>query len=291
MILVTGASGTVGREVLAEVRKTGKPVLAMYRSADDTRNAPPGVNIVVADFADQTALQKALRGVDALFLVCSPVPELVELESNVLDACKAVGVRHVVLNSALGAGDYPKSFPSWHRKVEDKLKACGLGYTILRPNTFMQNIVAYNAPSIRAQGAFYSAMGDRKISFIDVRDIGAGAAKILAEPAAHSGKIYEWNGPQALNYTEVAAMLSKITGRAVQFVNIPEDAQRKSMLDLGMPSWQVEALLDLQRYYTVEKKGAEITPTLEQVLGHPAIRMEQYLSESKEAFRSQAAGA
>lgn len=291
MILVTGASGTVGREVLLAVQKTGKPVKAMYRSADDARNAPSIVQTVIADFADKASLQTALQGIDTIFLVCSPIPQLVELESNVIDACKQSGVRHVVQNSALGAGDYPKSFPSWHRKVEDKLKASGLGYTILRPNTFMQNIVAYSAASIRAQGAFYWAMGDAKISFIDVRDIAAATANILTGPAAHAGKIYELNGPQAFNYTEVAALLSRIVGRTVQFVNIPEEAQRKAMLDLGMPEWQVNALLDLQRYYTVEKKGAEVTPLLEQILGHSSIRLEQYLTENKDAFRSQAAGA
>jgi len=291
MILVTGASGTVGRPVLEEVAKTGKPVKAMYRGAEDARSAPSGVATVIADFADKASLAKALQGIDAIYLVCSPIPQLVELESNMIDACKQAGVAYMVLNSALGAGDYPKSFPSWHRKVEDKLKASGLGYTILRPNTFMQNIVTYNASSIRAQGVFYSAMGDAKISFIDVRDIAAATAKILLAPAAHAGKIYEWNGPQALNYTEVAALISKAAARPVQFVNIPEEAQRKAMIDLGMPDWQVNALLDLQRYYTVEKKGAEITPVLAQILGRPAIRMEQYVNENKDAFRSQAAGA
>lgn len=291
MILVTGASGTVGREVLSAVQKPGKPVKAMYRSADDARNAPQGVIAVIADFADKASLQKALQGIDTLFLVCSPIPQLVELESNVVDVCKPAGVGHVVLNSALGAGDYAQSFPSWHRNVEGKLKASGLAYTILRPNTFMQNIVAYNAASIRAQGAFYSAMGDAKISFIDVRDIATAAANILTGPPAHAGKIYELNGPQAFNYTEVAALIAKAAGRPVQFVNIPEEAQRKAMLELGMPAWQVDALLDLQRYYTMEKKGAEITPVLEQILGRPAIRMEQYLNENKDAFHSQAAGA
>ena len=291
MILITGASGTVGREVLSEVRKTGKHVLAMYRSAEDARSAPAGVTAVIADFADQTALQKALPGVGAIFLVCSPVPELVQLESNVLDACKAAGVSHVILNSALGAGDYPKSFPSWHRKVEDKLKASGLGYTILRPNTFMQNMVTYYSQSIRAQGAFYSSMGDAKISFIDVRDIGAAAANILAAPAAHAGQIYELNGPEAFSFADVATMISKIVGKPVQFVNTPEEAEGKAMLDLGMPEWQVNALLDLHRYYTVEKKGADVTPVLENLLGRPAIRMQRYLTENKNAFHSQAAGA
>jgi len=82
----------------------------------------------VADHSDERrptrhkkSLGRALEGVDAVYLVCSPVRELVELEGNMVDACREAGVRHVVLNSALGAGDYPKSFPSWHRRVEDKL--------------------------------------------------------------------------------------------------------------------------------------------------------------------------
>ena len=291
MILVTGASGTVGREVLSELSKTGRPVLAMYRSAEDARSAPAGMNTAIADFADQTALQKALRGVDTIFLVCSPVPELVELEGNVLEACGAAGVRHVVLNSALGAGDYDKSFPSWHRKVEDKLKASGLGYTILRPNTFMQNMVTYYSESIRTQGAFYSSMGDARISFIDVRDIGTATANILVATASHAARIYELNGPEAFSFADVAAMISKLVGKPVQFVNIPVEAEGKAMLDLGMPEWQVNALLDLHRYYTIEKKGAHITPVLEKILGRPAIRMQQYLADNKEAFRSQAAGA
>ena len=173
MILITGASGTVGRAVLEEVRKAGKPFKAMYRNTEDAKKAPPGAPTVLADFADKNSLQQALQGIDTAFVVCSPIPQLVELEGNMIDACKEAGLRHVVLNSALGAGDYPKSFPSWHRKVEDKLKASGLGYTILRPNGFMQNIVAFHAPSIRAQGAFYASMGSAKTSVIDVRDVGS----------------------------------------------------------------------------------------------------------------------
>lgn len=291
MILVTGASGTVGREVLSAVLNKGKPAKAMYRSAEDARSAAPGASPIIADFAVRSSVEAALEGIDTLFLVCSPIPQLVELENNVIDAAKQVGVRHIVLNSALGAADYAKSFPSWHRKVEEGLAQSGLGYTILRPNTFMQNIVAYCAPSIRAQGAFYSAMGDAKITFIDVRDIAAAAANILANPSPHAGKTYELNGPEALNYSEVAAMISTITGRPVAFVNIPEQAQRKAMLDLKMAEWQVNALLDLQRYYSVEKKGADLTPTLEKLLGKPAIRMGQYLAENKDSFRPQAAGA
>jgi uncharacterized protein YbjT (DUF2867 family) len=263
----------------------------MYRSAEDARSAPVGVRTVIADFADKASLAKALQGINALYLVCSPIPQLVELESNVIDACQQAGVAYVVLNSALGAGDYPKSFPAWHRKVEDKLKASGLQYAIFRPNSFMQNIAAYNAPSIRAQGAFYSAMGDARLSLIDVWDIAAIVAKALTNPSAFAGKTIELNGPEAFSYTEIAAKISRVAGRTVQFVNIPEAAQRQGMLDLGMPEWQVNALLDLQQYYTVAGKGAEVTPPIRDFLGCAPITLDQYLNENKDIFRSAAAGA
>jgi len=125
------------------VRKSAEPVRALYRSEDDAHKAPAGVATVIADFADKDSLKRALAGVDSIYLVCSSIPDLVKLESNVIDPCRESGVKHVVLNSALGAADWPKSYPSWHRQVEDKVQASGLAHTVLRPNSFMQNIVAY----------------------------------------------------------------------------------------------------------------------------------------------------
>lgn len=290
MILITGATGTVGRAVLDEVLKTNTPVKAMVRSADDAKKAPQGVASALADFADKATLQKALGGVETVFLVCSPIPHLVELEGNAIDASKESGVKHIVLNSAMGAGKYGKSFPSWHRKVEEKLESSGLKYTILRPNGFMQNILLYNAPSIRAQGAFYVAMRDAKISLIDVRDIATVAAKVLTQPAAHAGKTYELNGPEAFSNAEIAAKISRLARRPVQYVDIPEAAQRKAMLDAGMPEWQVSALLELQEYY-VSGKCAEVTDVLQRLLARAPRTLDEFLGESKDSFRSQAAGA
>jgi uncharacterized protein YbjT (DUF2867 family) len=114
MLLITGASGTVGRAVLAEVARSGRKHRALYRSKDEAAKAPGGTEALIADFSDNAALAKAVRGIESLYLVCAGVPALVELEGNVIDACDAAGVRRIVLSSALGAGDYPKSFPSWH---------------------------------------------------------------------------------------------------------------------------------------------------------------------------------
>jgi uncharacterized protein YbjT (DUF2867 family) len=113
----------------------------------------------------------------------------------------------------------------------------------------MQNVLTYNAPTIRTQGAFYAALGNAKISHVDVRDVAAVAAKALQSPGAHTGKTYELSGPEPVSNAELARRISLVAGRTVTYVDIPEAAQRKSMLELGMPEWQVNAILDLQRYY------------------------------------------
>lgn len=289
MILITGASGSVGKVVLQEAIRKKSKVRAMYRSKEDAAKAPSGCEAVLADYADKLSLCKALDGVSAAYIVCSPIPQLVELESNMLDACKECVVKHVVLNSAMGAGDCGNSFPSWHRKVEDKLKGTGMSYTILRPNGFLQNIVAFNAPSIRAQGAFYAAMGDAKVSYLDVEDIAVVAVKAL-EGGPHAGKTYELNGPEAISNQELATRISKATGRTVKFVDIPESAQRESMLGLGMPEWQVSALLELQQYYK-QGGGARTDGLLKTLIEREPVTLDQYLAANAREFRDQAASA
>jgi uncharacterized protein YbjT (DUF2867 family) len=289
MILVTGASGSVGKTVLQEVAKSGAKHRAMYRSAAEAAKAPAGTETVIADFARPETLSAALKGVESVYLVCSPIPELVELESNMIDACVAAGVKHVVQNSALGAGDYDKSFPSWHRKVEAKLKGTRLTWTILRPNSFHQNVTAFFAPTVRTQGVIYSSMRDAKNSFLDVRDIAVVAARSLAG-GEHAGKIYELNGPEAMDYTELSRKISKVAGREVKYVDIPMDAQKKAMLEQGMPEWQVTALLDLQQYY-LSGKGGETDGLLQKLLQRAPITMDEFLKENVAEFRSQAAKA
>jgi len=289
MILVTGASGTVGRAVLWEVARSGEKHRAMYRSKKEAAKVPVGTEAVTADFSDKASLAAALRDVESVYLVCSPIPELMQLEGNVIEASEAAGVRRIVLNSALGAGDYGKSFPSWHRKVEDKLKATRMACCILRPNSFLQNVLTYYAPSIRAQGAFYGAMGSARTSYLDVRDIAAVVAKAL-RGGEHDGKTYELNGPEALTCLEVAEKISRHAGIAARYVDIPAAAQRQAMLDQGMPMWQVTALLELQEYYT-GGKGGMVDEVLEGLLGRPPITMDKFLAENAGEFRSQAAKA
>jgi uncharacterized protein YbjT (DUF2867 family) len=287
VILISGASGNAGGAALHAALASGLTVRAMYRDERDKALAPPGASVAIADFADRKSLSKALDGIEVVFLVCGPIPQLIEFESNMIDACRAAGVRHIVLNSAMGAGRFSKSFPSWHTKVEATLRASRIGYTILRPNGFMQNIAAYNAQSIRADGAFYAAMGDARISLVDVRDLGEAAAAVLREPSRHTGKIYEFNGPEAVTNADIAERISRIVGRVVSFVDIPERKQREAMLGVGMPSWQVDAILHLQEYYRTGA-CATVDRVLPDLLGKPARTLDAYLNENKAAFAAEA---
>lgn len=287
MLLITGASGNAGGAVLDAALKRRLPLRAMYRSEADAKRGPETAT-VIADFSDKASFSKALQGIDSVYLVCGPIPQLVDYEIGMIDACKASGVRHIVLNSALGAGHFDKSFPSWHARVEDHLRTSGLDYTILRPNGFMQNIVTYNAATIRAGGAFYAAMGDAKTSLIDVRDVGEVAATILGEPRPHLGMSYELNGPEAVSNAEIAARISALLGTGVSFVDIPEEAQRQAMLGAGMPEWQAAAILELQEYYRTGSCAA-VDGVVAQLLGKPERRLDAYLRENAAAFQKQPA--
>jgi uncharacterized protein YbjT (DUF2867 family) len=173
--------------------------------------------------------------------------------------------------------------------VEDKLKGLGLSFTILRPNGFLQNIVAFNAASIRAQGAFYAAMRDAKVSYLDVGDIAIVAVKTL-QGGAHAGKTYELNGPEAISNQELAKRISRVSGRTVNYVDIPESAQRDAMLGAGMPDWQVTALLELQQYYQ-QGGGAKTDGLLQSLIERAPVSLDQYLAANAKEFRDQAASA
>lgn len=289
MILVTGASGNVGGAVLQELLRSSASVRSMYRSTGDAAKAPAGTNPVIADFADRVSLERALDGVDRVYLVCSPIPQLVELESNMVDACRVHGIRHLVLNSALGADTYNKSFPQWHHAVEEHLRASGIPATILQPESFMQNIPTFFASTINSQGAFYAAMGEAPVGFVDVRDIGAVVAKILTSDG-HAGKTYTLTGPELLNYSQVAAKLSQVLGRPVRYVAITQEQLRPSLRDMGMPPWQVDALADLQAYYT-DGTGGKVTSDVRDVLGREPIGMDQFLRDYASAFATTASKA
>ena len=160
-----------------------------------------------------------------------------------VDAAKQSGVAHIVKLSQFAAdADSPVRFLRYHAAVEAAIQASGMAYTFLRPNLFMQGLLNFKS-TIATQNAFYAAIGDAKVSMIDVRDIADVAIAALTE-TGHEGKIYDLTGPQALTHTEVAHYLSDAIGRKITFVKIPPDTMLDTLLSVHFPTWQAEGLIE-----------------------------------------------
>jgi uncharacterized protein YbjT (DUF2867 family) len=283
MILITGASGNVGREVLKQIASTGALVRAAFQSVSKASVAPSGVNVVTMDYNQPETLHAALQGVERVFLVGPPTSNLTALERNAVDAIKRSRVRHVVKLSAMGGRE--AIFPRQHAESEDYIKSSEIAYTFLRPNGFMQNFVTYNATTINTQNAFYGVQGDGKVSHIDLRDIAAVAVKALTE-GGHEDKTYTLTGPESLSNERAAEILSEDTGREIRYVDLSPDQFRQALLAAGLPEWSANALLDLQQLYG--RGGAStVTSDVEQLLGRKPFTFEQFSRDYVEAFRPQ----
>jgi|SRR5882672_116569 len=281
MILITGASGNVGREVLKQIVATGAKVRAAFQSVGKAAVAPSGVDIVTMDYNQPQTLQTALKGVDRVFLVGPPTPNLTVLERKAVDEIKQSGTRYVVKLSAMGGRG--AIFPRQHADSEEYIKSSGLTYTFLRPNGFMQNFINYNASTINTQNVFYGSQGEGQVSHIDIRDIAAVAVKALTEDG-HEGKAYTLTGPEAISNIGVAEILSDDTGREIKYVDLPDEQFKQTLVGAGLPEWSAGALVDLQQFYRAGKAGV-VTGEVEQLLGRKPISFEQFSRDYAQAFQ------
>jgi uncharacterized protein YbjT (DUF2867 family) len=287
MILITGASGNVGREVLKQALAVGLKIRATFQSPDVAAKAPAGLEGVIMDYAKPETIRPALRGVEKIFLVGPPVRNLPALEANFVKEVRAAGRQHIVKLSALGGRQ--SMFPSGHRDSEENIEASGLPYTFLRPNGFMQNLVNYNAGTIRSQNAFYGCQGNGAVSVVDIRDIAAVAVIVLAA-TGHEGKSYSLTGSEALSNWHVAEKISRVAGRKISYVDLPPAEFKKAILSAGIPEWSADALLDLQRLYR-EGKATPVSDDLERLTGRKPIAFDQFAHDYAFAFQTEAKAA
>lgn len=278
MICVTSASGTVGSEVIRRLEAENIPFRAAFFSQAKAEAAHArGVEVAIIDYNRPETLRSAFQGCDRLFLAAPNVSNQTQLELNAVEAAKAAGVRHIVKLSVLGADD-AYSLARVHRPSEEAIEASGMAWTFLRPNGFMQNAVTFMGPSIRGEGAFYSATGQAKMSHVDVRDVAAVAVKALTA-SAHEGKIYTLTGPEALTYDEMADELSQVLGREIRHIDLPPEDLKGAMLAGGMSEDIADVLLDLERYYR-EGRPSRVTNDVKQVTGRDPHRFAEYARET-----------
>jgi uncharacterized protein YbjT (DUF2867 family) len=288
-ILVTGATGTVGKEVVKQLSAKGQTIRAAARSANDDKTFGNlnGVQVVQLDYETPASLALALKGVDSLFLLTPFQSNMVDLTSNLAREAKNARVKYIVKQSVMGAEAEPGITPSrLHRQAEKIIEESQIPFTFLRPNFFMQNFVNFFAQTIKNQDAFYLAAGDGKVSFVDVRDIAAVAVHSLVDGVGsqHEGKAYDITGGEALSYGQAAEVLSSEVGKKINYMNISDDDARKGMKDTGADDWTINSMIEL---FEIIRAGyaSAVSPIVEQITGHKPVTFEQFAKDHAGAFR------
>ncbi len=270
-ILVIGATGQIGRQLVAELVAKGEKVKAA------SRNATPigGAEAVSFDLARPESLSPALEGVDRLFvLVPGGTMNAVALLTPVIEAAAARGIK-VVLMTAMGV-DADDTIP--YRQIELALIKSGAPHVILRPNWFADNFHSYWVHGVKA-GTIAMPAGDGKSSFVDVRDIAASAAAALTT-SKHDGKAFELTGPQALGYADAAAVLSKVLDRTIAYKAIDDASFVNGLTGAGVPADYAKMLAGL--FHAVrEGWTAKVTDDVETLTGGAPRSVEDYARDHK----------
>jgi len=288
MILVTGATGLNGKELLRVLSASGVAVRALVRNPAKAEPiaALPNVEIVQGDMAHPETLAAGLRGVDRAMLISSSDPMMLDVQTNFIDAAKQAGVKHVVkLSGIMPELDSAFRFARMHGEIEKRLEASGMAFTHLRAGEFMP---AYfrQVPNITAKGAMFLPMEDARIASIDVGDIAEIAAKVLTG-SGHEGKTYSLTGPEALTMTEVAEKLSAATGKTIRYVNVPPEAARQAQIAAGMPPYLADALFEL---FAERRNGkeAKVWPDAELLLDRRPTSFDEFAKRNATVFRGDA---
>jgi len=281
-ILVVGATGHVGREVVRKLKAGGHEIRVMTRDAN--RAAELGVTpdeVVVADLRDPASLPAAVAGVEKVYYATPDPEDNVVMLENFLTAAKEAGVRHVVRLSARSADVNSKDdLARRHGLAERALEQSGLAWTHIRPSWFMQMMFEY-APG----GRMELPGGEGRIGWIDTRDIADMAVAALTEPG-HEGKCYIISGPEALSYGDLARHMSEATGREFVYVDLAPEDYRKQALARGDEPWYVDLILQLYANIRADRY-AGLSDEFEKVMGRPATTFAQFARDTRDELVKQ----
>jgi len=284
-VLVTGATGTVSTALLDALK--GKPGLRLRALVRDPGKVDAlkkdGVEVVQGDLEEPDTLSEAFDSVDVLWLLTPASALEPSMGSNAVLAAKRAKVKHIVRNSAIKAGhDAPNRNGRLHALVEEAVKASGIPWTILRPHYYMQNLLS-SASSVASDGMLYMNMGEGRVGTIDGRDVGVFAAKVIEHPDRHAGKIYDPTGPESIDMSAAAETLSRVLGKKVSYVALPQDAAQQAMIGFGLSRWFVGNVVDYGRVYS-EGWGDFVTTDFKDVTGHEARSFKQFATDFAPAF-------
>lgn len=276
MIVVTGAAGNVGGELVAALAEAGQPVRALTRSAEPGR-FPPGVEMVSGDLNDPASLRPVLEGADGVFVL----PGYADMPGVHAEARRA-GVRTVVQLSGMsaGSGDMSNAITAYMAMSEQAARESGLAWTIVRPAMFMTNAFQW-LPQLKAGDLVRAPFGDVRAAVTDPADIAAVAARALTSPG-HEERVYEVSGPESLSAGDRVAILGQVLGRDLRFEAQPNEEARTEM-SATTPAKYVDAFFDF--YVAGALDESKVLPTVQEVTGRAPRTFAQWATAHADAFR------
>jgi uncharacterized protein YbjT (DUF2867 family) len=278
MILITGATGHIGKELVPLLLQSGQMLRVLVRDERKVAQLDPFIERTVGDLNDPAALVSAVHGVQGIFLVTFETRQDVQ----VLEAAKQARVQRIVKLSTLEASHPAIQVGKWHAEREELIRASGLDWTFLRPGMFMTNTIEWWADSIKAQGAVYFPGGKGRVAPVDPRDVAAVAALALTQPG-HHGQAYELTGPALMTTGEMVQIIGGVLGKPVRYTDIPPLAARLWMLNSGMDKALVNALMEMLTALR-KNQGAICTETFKQVTGRAPRTFEAWCRDHIGAF-------
>jgi uncharacterized protein YbjT (DUF2867 family) len=277
-ILLIGGTGNIGAEVVKELQRCKADIRLLIRKEGDP--TPKGVEVAVGDLLDPVSVQKALQGVDKLYLLNAVAPDELTQGLIAFDLAKRLKLKHIVYHSVFRV-DHFKDVPHFASKlaIENALREFRIPFTIIRPNYFDQNDATLKDPLTKA-GIYPVPLGDAGVSAVDIRDI-AEATAIVLTSNEHYGQTYNLNGPEALSGPKAASIWSKLLGKEIRYGGHNMDAFEEQMRKTA-PSWSafdIRMMFEgyLERGFVAEDGDVE---TLTKLLGHSPRRYEDFAKET-----------
>jgi uncharacterized protein YbjT (DUF2867 family) len=281
MILVTGATGAVGRHLVLELKTLRAPFRVLTRDPKRARALLGEVDCAVGDLSRPEAVAKALDGAEAAFLLSALDPELPAWEAGFARAARRAGLKRLVKLSALGAeARSPSPIARWHAEAEEEVRRAGTPFCLLRPAAFYQNLLG-SAAAIR-RGTLSAPMGTARVAMVDARDVAAAASAALAS-SAFDGRTLTLTGPAAPTYAEAAETLSRVLGRPVAYAALAPDDARRGMLAAGLPAWMTDALAGLAEQFRAGRADV-VTNDVREASGRTPISLERFVRDHAAAF-------
>jgi uncharacterized protein YbjT (DUF2867 family) len=282
MLLVGGATGRTGTEVLRALRDAGLDVRGLCHQESGREPVRAlGAEPVVADLGDPKTLEPALAGVTRALLIAPSSPMQAEYEQVFIECAKVAGVAHVVKLSMLGASPgSPLRFAKAHGIAEQALRASGMKWTLLRASSFMQNTLAW--PAHVHDGVLHAPVPDAPFSPVDTRDVAEVAVAALTGDG-HEDRAYALTGPAAVSYRTQARILFGAAGREVEVREVPLQALKQALVRGGAPAWNAEGLGELLESYAAGH-ATTVATGVQDALGRPPRTLEAFARDHRGAF-------